>query len=193
MAARGRSPFSRLAENWVYGGTLAAPILLVLLPFLEVSAAGRAVVLALVAYMLHQYEEHDDDRFRRFVNTHLGPARRGLTTVDVLIINVIGVWAVLLATLWLTEAAAPGWAAIAAWLLLVNALAHIGQGLAFRRYNPGLATAVVLFVPLSVILLTTIAEAASLGQHLISAGLILALHAAIVAVARRPARNQSAQ
>ena len=186
MALSGKTLLSRLAENWVYGGVLAAPIPLILLPFLDISAPGQGVVLALVVYMLHQYEEHDDDRFRRFVNVLFGPARRGLTSLDVMLINVIGVWALLLATLVLTERVAPGWAAIAACLLAVNGLAHVGQGLALRRYNPGLMTAVVLFLPLAAILFSRIAGVASVAQHLASAGLIVALHAAILIVARHP-------
>ncbi|NJL10068.1 MAG: HXXEE domain-containing protein [Calothrix sp. SM1_7_51] len=33
--------------------------------------------------------------------------------------------------------------------LLVNAIAHIAEGIVFQEYNPGLMTAVVLFIPLS--------------------------------------------
>ncbi len=38
-----------------------------------------------------------------------------------------------------------GFGLIAFWLTLLNGVIHIAQGLAQRRYNPGLVTAVVMF------------------------------------------------
>ncbi|MEH0071063.1 HXXEE domain-containing protein [Pannonibacter sp. Pt2-lr] len=45
---------------------------------------------------------------------------------------------------------APGWGLIAVYLLLINAALHVVQGLVLRLYNPGLVTAVALFIPLGV-------------------------------------------
>ena len=64
----------RLISYWVYGAALAAVLLLALAPLL---LAGRsppfaASFLLLPAYMLHQYEEHDRDRFRLFFNATIG-------------------------------------------------------------------------------------------------------------------------
>jgi len=60
----------RLISSWVYGGVLAAILMLALSPLLP---AGWPLPLAdpfllLPAYMVHQYEEHDRDRFRLFFN-----------------------------------------------------------------------------------------------------------------------------
>ncbi len=54
---------NRLFDNWVYGGFLAAFILLALTPFLSGgwSLALLLIWLHLPVYMLHQYEEHDAD------------------------------------------------------------------------------------------------------------------------------------
>ena len=43
--------------------------------------------------MLHQYEEHDNDRFRIFMNRILAGGHDALTHPAVFIINVPGVWA----------------------------------------------------------------------------------------------------
>ncbi|MEM8958158.1 MAG: HXXEE domain-containing protein [Pseudomonadota bacterium] len=177
----------RLAANWVYGGVLAAVILLALTPLL---ADGRGWVflltwLCLPVYMIHQYEEHDDDRFRSFVNDMVPAGRAGLTIGDVFFVNFVGVWVLLAATLWLTVRLDPGWATLALYLVGINALVHVGQAAGRRDYNPGLATSVALFLPLALALAAVVP--ASLVQHLLSAAAIVALHAAILARAMRKA------
>ena len=174
--------FDRLAAHWVYGGALIAPLLLAMLPLLGLDPVATLVWLALPVYMLHQYEEHDADRFRRFANDLLA-GRRGLSRADVFWINVAGVWALLVATLWLTIAVDPGWAAIATWLLGLNGLIHLGQAIALRRYNPGLITALVLFLPLAAWLWLQVP--AGLPQQILSFAIVLALHGAILARATR--------
>ncbi|MFO1089065.1 MAG: HXXEE domain-containing protein [Hyphomicrobiales bacterium] len=177
----------RLVRYWVYGGFLAGLLLLALLPLLTAgwSTVETLTFAVLPAYMLHQYEEHDDDRFRRFVNAKLAGGRDALTPRAVFVINIVGVWAVLAAVIWITRDVAQGFATVAAWIILVNAALHIAQGFALKCYNPGLATAVVLFVPLGLVLLRTALPVASLGQTLAGLGFAIALHAAIVLHVRR--------
>ena len=178
--------FERLATNWVYGAALFAPILLLLTPFVaHDSTDGQFVWAALGLYLLHQYEEHDSDRFRVFVNAYIAKNRRGLSRSDVLWINVLGVWVVLALTFALTLRVDSGWAALALYLLGINAVVHLAQAIALRRYNPGLVTAVILFLPMAFVIGRTLD--ASLGQHLVSAGLVILLHAAIIWHAARPA------
>ena len=64
----------RLISYWVYGGVLAGILLLVLAPLLlrGWSTPLAATFLLLPAYMVHQYEEHDQDRFRLFFNETIG-------------------------------------------------------------------------------------------------------------------------
>src|SRR5271170_5796943 len=95
---------NRLIANWVYGGFLAGLLLLALTP--PIIAQGwpsslLATFLCLPVYMLHQYEEHDNDRFRRFVNQSLGKGREGLSLGAVFVINVPGVWGVIAISIWL--------------------------------------------------------------------------------------------
>ena len=58
--------FARLISNWVYGGCLAGLLLLLLTPVLVHSWPVSLVTtfLCLPVYMVHQYEEHDNDRFQ---------------------------------------------------------------------------------------------------------------------------------
>jgi len=83
--------FGRLIANWVYGGFLAGLLLLFLTPVLVHSwpAPLVATFLCLPAYMIHQYEEHDNDRFRLYVNQKIG--RDALSPLAVFVINVPGV------------------------------------------------------------------------------------------------------
>ncbi|MEL6207630.1 MAG: HXXEE domain-containing protein [Pseudomonadota bacterium] len=186
-----RALLGRIAEFWVYGTLPTALLLLMLAPILLPGQTAAIVLayLALPAYMIHQVEEHDADRFRTFVNRWLGPSYAGLSIVQVAIINLGLVWLPLAATVGLTALVDPGWAAIAAWLMLVNATAHVAQGVVLGGYNPGLVTAGVLFLPLGIAILV-VAEV-STGQHVIALAITLVLHAAIVVAARRPAPKQS--
>lgn len=84
----------RLIDNWVYGGFLAGILLLGLFATIggDWSTAFWLVALQLPIYMLHQYEEHDADRFRIFVNQLAGGGRDVLTRKAVFLINIPGVW-----------------------------------------------------------------------------------------------------
>lgn len=174
------TPFQRLQAYWVYGGTTLGVLLMLLTPLITAGWALPALLtyLCLPAYMLHQFEEHDDDRFRRFVNEVIGKGRQALSQSDVYWVNVLGVWAFLALTLWAALRLDPGWSTLSAYLLLVNAVAHIGQSIALRRTNPGIFTAILFFVPLGLLLL--INSSATLLQHVLAFLLTVALHAAIM-------------
>lgn len=176
------TPFARLMSHWVYGGALAGLLLLALTPLVAPALPGPALIvwLTLPAYMLHQFEEHDADRFRRFVNDRLAGGAEALTIRDVFWINIAGVWAVIAAALWLALRADPGWGLIAAYLVLVNGLAHGVQALALRRPNPGLWTGLALFLPLGTALWLALWPVATAVQHALSLALVIAVHAAIV-------------
>ncbi|MEM9097922.1 MAG: HXXEE domain-containing protein [Pseudomonadota bacterium] len=175
--------WERLSANWVYGGILAAPLFLVLAPLVGFSGGEEAmfIFLALPAYMIHQYEEHDGDRFRVFVNNMVGG--EALTVGDVFWINYLGVWVLLMAALWLHLTIAPGAGLIAPYLLVINGLVHIAQAVKMRQYNPGLWTAVLLFLPLAA---ATFAELeGALLAHLISFAVVIGLHGLIILNAMR--------
>jgi hypothetical protein len=177
-----------LARYWVQGALIMGLALLALAPPLAPAWWPFALLIYLHSpiYMLHQVEEHTGDRFRTFVNQRVFGGIEALTTDAVLWINLPGVWGVNLLALYLAVFAAPGDALVAPYLMLVNAIAHIGSTVRVRGYNPGLATAVILFLPLS--LVTLLAIPASLAQHAIGLGVSVAFHLAmIIGAARRAA------
>jgi len=177
--------YSRLMQYWVYGGFLSGVLLLLLLPVLarDWSSALLVVFLQLPVYMLHQYEEHDNDRFRLFVNRMMGGGKEVLSHQAVFIINVPGVWGVIAASFYLASYVSIGYGLIAIYLTLVNAVAHIGAAAASRSYNPGLATATFLFVSVGLFGLCELQQTGEVGWHHHLLGLLVAIgiHVAIVA------------
>jgi hypothetical protein len=71
---------------------------------------------------------------------------------------------------------------IAVYLTLVNALAHVASTLVLRRYNPGLVTALVLFLPVGSWALVALARAPGVTTtyHVVGLAIALAIHAAIL-------------
>lgn len=175
-----------LARHWVAAAGVSGVLLLALAPVLAArwSLPLLLIFLASPAYMLHQVEEHQGDRFRRFVNRMFGC--EVLTVRAVLVINLPGVWGVNLAALYAAAFAAPGDGLAAPYLMLVNAAAHAGAALRLRCYNPGLVTALCVLAPLGAATLALCP--ASLPQQ--AAGLVIAvaIHAAILLHLRIRAR-----
>ena len=175
---------ARLRDNWVYGGFLAALMLLALTPVLAHgwSLALLLIWLQLPVYMLHQYEEHDDDRFRRFVNAVIGGGKEVLSRFDVFVINIAGVWGVDTLAFWLAARVHLGLGLIAVYLSLVNSVGHCLQAVALRSYNPGTVTAIVLFMPLGGITLWVLAGTGEVTatDHLIGLATALLIHAGII-------------
>ena len=179
----------RLFDYWVYGGFLAGVMILALLPILSTGwpPAFTAVFLLLPIYMLHQYEEHDADRFRTYVNRTVGNGAEVLTPAAVFVINIGAVWLLDAIVIYLAWAVDLGLGLIAVYLMLVNAMVHIVGALRSRSYNPGLATAIVLFLPFAGYALSRIqaSGAATVADHLIGLVLGIGIHAMIVAYALR--------
>ncbi len=90
----------------------------------------------------------------------------------------------------------PGWATLAIYLVLVNAVVHIAHALLFRCYNPGLVSALVLFLPLGAgsLWLLPAAGGVSAAYQVIGLATALLIHAAIlIHVRRKLARLQAEQ
>ncbi len=175
--------------NWPGAAAFAGIVLLALAPIVWVVAGGVIfwIYVQLPVYMLHQLEEHAGDRFRAFVNETMGGGVEVLSRRATFVINSVGVWGVDLAALYLAVFVGPGWGLMAMYLPLVNVVGHVGQAVALRRYNPGLVSAVLLFVPVAgtgLWLVTRAVEATWLMQ---GAGLAVAIavHAAIVVHVKR--------
>lgn len=183
---------SRMLAHWVQGAALAALLLLLLMPLF---AAGwplplKLAYLHLPAYLLHQFEEHDGDRFRLHFNRTIGRGFEVLSPGAVFVTNVVVVWLLLVGALYAACWLHPGWSLIAVYLVLVNAFVHLVHALLFRSYNPGLATALLLFLPLGLVSLRTLdaMQEASRFQHSASLALGLLIHVAILVQVRRRLR-----
>jgi len=118
-------------------------------------------LLLLVIYLIHQFEEHGIDAtgthyaFMGSANAKLAGLVGCPVAVDcplnpenIFYVNTILVWLFLMLAALLGGRFAFA-SLCAASIVLVNSVAHILPGLLGREYNPGLLTAIVLFLPFS--------------------------------------------
>jgi Na+-transporting NADH:ubiquinone oxidoreductase subunit NqrE len=102
------------------------------------------------------------------------------------VINVPGVWGVIGAAFCLARFVDIGFGLIAVYLTLVNALVHIASSLVLKRYNPGLASAVAVFLPVGGFGLWQIVAAGggTAAMQALGLGSAVGTHLAIVGYAR---------
>lgn len=179
--------------QWPYAALFTAGFLGVLAPlvFHYAGAPLALVFLQLPIYMLHQYEEHNGDRFRQWFNNTVGRGREALTPIATFWINSLLVWLLDLVALYLACFIDLSLGLIAIYLPIVNAFGHIAPGIIKRQYNPGLTTSIAVFLPVGVFSAYLVSRAAgsNLHDHLLALGAALAAHALIIAhVARRLSR-----
>lgn len=173
----------RLYANWVYGGFVFSFLLLALL---LAAAPSFSLELSLIAahlplYMWHQYEEHDADRFREFCDENFG--KGVLDRASIFFINVLGAWALFTALILLATHWSLGLGLGIVYLTLFNGISHLLMGIRSRTYNPGLFTAAVLFVPLSLSTLGVLRlnPTVSVLHHTLGIVAGIGVHLAIVA------------
>ena len=178
-------------RQWPAASLFAAVFLLAILPPFA-SSAGTALALVFVQlpiYLVHQWEEHAGDRFRQYVNRVIGGGRELLTPGLTFWINCLGVWVVDLVALYLAWAVAPAAGLVAGYMALVNAVVHITQAVVRQEYNPGLGTAVVLFLPVGGWCVWEVGAGVGTWAHVIGLGAAIGGHAVIFAcLAARRAR-----
>lgn len=176
--------------NWPAAGLLAAALLAAVLP--ASLAVGHPalfwIAVQLPAYLVHQAEEHLGDRFRRHLNRLMGS--EALSRPATFWINSVGVWGVDVVSLLAAAFVDLRWGFVAIYLTLFNAFVHVLAAVIRREPNPGLVTAVVLFLPVGGIAWWTLQRATVLGPagHLGPLGLVVVEHALIVAWALRGRR-----
>lgn len=183
---------------WPWIGLGAAVALLVVLFATDGLQADRRasrwfdlqwlVWLAFAAYLLHQFEEHGVDllgqpyAFRTDlcrILSYRDPIACPVPLSFITAVNVGTVWIAGLVSVLLVRRMPPIGLSFFA-IPLVNALTHIGSAVVEWRYNPGLLTACVLFVPLNI--WTLWVARARLGAPLRALGLTLAGGIAVHAV-----------
>ncbi|MFG1423291.1 HXXEE domain-containing protein [Roseixanthobacter liquoris] len=154
------------ATTWPWIGLGAAGALLILLVATDALQADRRIArwfdlqwltwLAVTAYLLHQFEEHGVSllgapyAFRGTLCATLGYGDAISCPVPLAFITAVNVSAVWVAG-FASALAARRFPLIALSFFavpLVNAFAHIVPAVLERRYNPGLFSAVVVFLPL---------------------------------------------
>jgi hypothetical protein len=177
-----------LNRHWVAAALCMAILLALLMPILaqQWPSAWLLIFAMLPAYMFHQVEEHAGDRFRVFVNQHVFNGVEALTALAVLWINLPGVWGIGLLSIYAATFLSIGWGLGIVYLVLVNAVAHIVAAILWREYNPGLWTALTLFVPLGTLALLRIARVPGVEGIHHAAGITvgIGIHAAIVVYTR---------
>jgi len=176
-------------QSWSRVGLPLSIGLLLLSPFL---LKGIGVILFLVflqlpVYMFHQYEEHAHGRFRDFVNQLIGGGKLILSDTAIFWINILLVWLLDLCILYIAVYLNSAFGLIAAYLTLVNGLSHVILALVQRRYNPGLWTSIVLFLPLGCasIIAITLATQAAIGYQFVGLVSAILVHAIILVYIRR--------
>lgn len=178
-----------MVDHWMKIGAFLAPILV----FAGFKARGEATSpwttdVALIAYLLtasyliHQVEEHWVDLLGReyplyeFLNgliaTLFGDDKYGiLTRSGIFYVNAGMVWtAGFLAILTSPKQIFPALAM--AGIMLVNGIAHILNAVITVEYNSGLATGVLLFLPLSIVFYRAMLKSRAANVRLIIAGII---------------------
>ncbi|MBZ9817318.1 HXXEE domain-containing protein [Mesorhizobium sp. CA7] len=171
-----------LADYWVIGAGFMAASLIAAAPVLSLPLPVFLIFLHSPFYMVHQVEEHAGDRFRKFANENVFGGRDALTVASVLVINLPFVWGINLLALYAAFLWGPAWGLVAPYVMIVNALAHLVTSARLGKYNPGLVTSVILFLPLSVATIWMIGRTGGLVPQLIGAALAILLHLAIIAV-----------
>ena len=154
-----------LTQHWMKVGAFMAPFLvLVALSFSDKSLrldARTVSLVLLVAYIIHQFEEHWVDSYGRtyafkpnlneFLSGLLGRSdvQEFMSDTSVFVINTSLVWLVGALAIW--RGSQHVFAALCmASIVVINAVSHIGAALIAGSYNPGLLTGVVLFLPVGI-------------------------------------------
>lgn len=149
---------------------------------------------ATIAYLLHQFEEHGIDArgapyaFRGVLCMRFGFAdatacpipESFITAVNIPVVWLAGPVAALLGRR--CPAIALSYFSVPA----INALAHIGPALAAGDYNPGLLTAVLLFLPLSLWTFWIALRRPDLGWRMVAATVVggIVIHAVLILALR---------
>lgn len=141
--------------NWA---RMALPFALLMLCSLPIFLRSDDLPVTLLytllpVYMIHQYEEHARGTFVAFFNSTAGKGYEILTEVSAFWINVLDVWLVFVVSCYLARYVAIGFALVPIYLTVLNGVAHVITSVVLRRYNPGLYTSLLLFLPWGLFLL----------------------------------------
>lgn len=151
-------------------------------------------VLALVAYILHQYEEHWIDLYGNYYafydyNNNLLRGVLGATDTEIrplspesiFMINTSLVWLVAAMAIWRSPRHLFPFIAMA-HIIIFNGLVHIMASLVSFKYNPGLVTSLFIFVPYYILCIRQIRQVLVNYKFQIMIGWIWAFLAHVIMV-----------
>ena len=196
-----------LINHWMKIGTYSIPFLFVgLFAFREKELSKSSnyrflALLMLVAYIIHQFEEHWIDIYgniyafyasnNAFILDRLGEPNSSimpLTKESIFVINTSLVWLIgLLAILRSPKHLFPFFSM--AGIIVINGFVHVMGSLITQAYNPGVLTSVLIFIPLYFWLLRKVQKSTENFKLLVIGGLIWAFLAHVIMVAGLLAAN----
>ena len=198
-----------LIDHWMKIGTYAIPFIGIgIFTFIDTTTFETLykdfrflAVLLLVAYIIHQFEEHWIDLYgntyafytfnNNFILTNLGApdsAVKPLTKASIFVINTSLVWLIgALAILRSPKHLFPFFAM--AGIILINGVVHILAGLVKFQYNPGLLSSALIFVPLYFWVIRKTIGLNPKNKKLIIGGLVWAILAHVIMVGGLIAAN----
>jgi|SRR5215831_1388398 len=174
-------------ENWSRAGLLTALVLLLLAPLVYVCTGvpQLLIYLWLPIYMFHQFEEHGQGTFLEFYRRMMPDIAPHLTERKLLVVNLGTVWLFFVGSIYASLYNKWSLALYAPYLSLVNALMHVGQLIAWRTYNPGLWTALALFIPGAIYTIHGLtAVSATLNDNLAAFTFAVLIHAFFFALGK---------
>lgn len=191
-----------LVQNWMKLGTYGAPVIL----FVFFSVRTEQIklnltniplmsVVFLVAYIIHQFEEHWIDlrgeqyAFYKDVNQLLLGVLNApdstvmpLTPASIYMINTALVWLIGSLAIWRSSKQLFPTLALAG-ITLVNGMGHLVLGITKQAYNPGLLTAIVIFLPLAIAFYRAILTEIPENKKLVIASIIWSVLAHVIMLA----------
>lgn len=198
-----------LIDHWMKIGTFSIPFIGIgIFAFNErekiFEPNSNIVILSsllLLAYIIHQFEEHWIDLFgnyyafytfnNNFILDNLGQPNstdKPLTKESVFVINTSLVW--LVGLLGILRSPKHLFPAIAmASIVFVNGIVHILSGVVKLQYNPGLFTSIVIFIPLYVFYVRYIHKKFPTIKKQLYAGLVWAFLGHVIMVGGLLAAN----
>ncbi len=198
-----------LLTHWMKIGTFAVPFLLIGTFAIYPQELSLPLwkhlrffsIIMLIAYIIHQFEEHWIDILgneyafytfnNQFILNALGAeddAVKPLTKESIFVINTSLVW--LVGMIAILRSPTHVFPAIAmASIIIVNGIVHIIAGLATLTYNPGLLTSLLIFVPIYLLFARYMIPIDAAYRSQLIAGLIWAFLAHIIMVGGLLAAN----
>ncbi|MEM6347409.1 MAG: HXXEE domain-containing protein [Bacteroidota bacterium] len=192
-----------LIDHWMKIGTYAVPFMLMGAFSLKKESSLKDLIkdyrfigiIMLVAYILHQYEEHWIDLFGHyysfyvfnndFILGNLGAtesAIKPLTKEAIFVINTSLVWLVGALAIWRSPKHVFPLIAMAS-IIIVNGFVHVLAGVAKFQYNPGVFTSITIFAPLYIWFVRFLMQKSKDYRKQLITGIVWAFIAHIVMVA----------